>query len=105
MTEAKLLLTPNVVKDLIERLGPIPSVRRLDQPGEPQSATIAHSLSDMERSFRRTLDTLLPRLLDRSLTTEGLSDALLDIGEELRHILYHIHDPKYFDYLLKDIGD
>lgn len=31
-----------------------------------------------------------------------LFDALLDIGEELRHILYHIHDPKFYRYLNGD---
>ena len=32
----------------------------------------------------------------------AIQNALLDIGEELRHILYHIKDPKFFDYLFED---
>ena len=32
----------------------------------------------------------------------AIQNALLDIGEELRRILYHIKDPKFFDYLFED---
>ena len=30
---------------------------------------------------------------------EEILDALLEIGEEFRHILYHINDPKFYKYL------
>jgi SUMO ligase MMS21 Smc5/6 complex component len=100
-----MLLTPEVARVLTERLTRISSVCQFDQPGEPQAATIAHSLSDLEQSFRTTLDTLLPKLLDESLTPEQLNDVLLEIGEELRHVLYHVRDPKFFGYLFADGGD
>jgi hypothetical protein len=102
---AKLkLITPEMTRVLTDRLSCISSVSQLDQPGEPQAATISNSLADLEDSFRTMLDTLLPRLLNESLTPEKLNDALLDVGEELRHVLYHIRDPKYFNYLFDD-GD
>jgi hypothetical protein len=91
--------------DLIDRLSGIPSVKQFDQPGEPQAATLAHSLGDLEQSFRATLDELLPRLLDPQKTPAELNDVLLDIGEELRHVLYHIKDPRFFSYLIDDAGD
>jgi hypothetical protein len=48
------------------------------------------------------LDILFPRLLDESLAPEKLNDVLLAVGEELRHVLYHIRDPKFFSYLFED---
>ena len=36
---------------------------------------------------------------------EELFDVLIDIGEEFRHILYHIHDPKFYKYLEDRDGD
>lgn len=102
MTMPKQLMTPDAAHFLTERLALIKTVSKFDQPGEPQSATLAHSLTDLEKSFRTVTDVLLPRLLDRTVTPEQLNDALLDVGEELRHILYHIRDPKFFGYLFND---
>lgn len=99
MSAPKQIMTPETARVLTERLANIKAVAQFDQPGEPQSATLAHSLTDLEQSFRAVSEVLLPRLLDESATTEQLNDALLDIGEELRHILYHIKDTKFFGYL------
>ena len=38
------------------------------------------------------------------MNSEQLNDVLLDIGEELRHVLYHIRDPKFFSYLYDQEG-
>ncbi len=102
MTRSKLLMTPEAARRLTDRLARLKSVSQFDRPGEPQSATLAHSLTDLEKSFREILEELLPKLLDGSLDSEQLNDVLLDIGEELRHVLYHIKDPKFFDYLIDD---
>jgi hypothetical protein len=97
-------MTPTSVARLIERLSQVPSVSQFDQPGEPQSATLAHSLTDLEESFRAVVEVLLPKLLDNSLSPDQLNNVLLDIGEELRHVLYHIRDPKFFAYLFDREG-
>jgi hypothetical protein len=102
MNRSALIMTPAVALRLADRLSKVNSVSRFDQPGEPQGATLAHSLTDLEQSFREILDMLLPKLLDESLTPDQLNDVLHDIGEELRHVLYHIKDPKFFGYLLED---
>lgn len=104
MTASHSLMTPEVARRLTERLSRLKSVSQFDRPGEPQAATLAHSLTDLEKAFREVLEALLPRLLDESLGPEQLNDVLLDIGEELRHVLYHIRDPKFFDYLIDDEG-
>jgi hypothetical protein len=100
MNSQEKLLTPERVKHLADRLSRIPSVSQFDLPGEPQGGTIAHALSDLEDSFSVVLNDLLPKLLDETKSPDQLDDVLLDIGEELRHILYHIQDTRYFRYLL-----
>ncbi|GAM99124.1 hypothetical protein U91I_02764 [alpha proteobacterium U9-1i] len=43
---------------------------------------------------------MFPKLVgDAKLSDEELADILNDLGEELRHIQYHIGDLRYFDYL------
>lgn len=102
MKKSHRLMTPEVAQRLTERLARIQAVSQFDRPGEPQSATLAHSLTDLEESFRELLETLFPKLLDESLSSEQLNDVLLDIGEELRHVLYHIRDPKFFGYVTEE---
>lgn len=104
MNASRPLMTPEAALRLTERLARVKSVSQFDQPGEPQAATLAHSLTDLEKSFREIVETLLPRLLDESLASDQLNDVLLDIGEELRHVLYHIKDPKFFGYLTDNDG-
>jgi hypothetical protein len=105
MKRSKLLLTPDVARRLLERLNPIGRVSQFDSPGEPQAETLVHSLTDLEKSFREILDVLLPKLLSESLDSDEINDVLLDIGEELRHVLYHIRDPKYFSHVIEDERD
>lgn len=99
MTKRKLLMTTDVGIRLVERLSKIDAVSRFDRRDEPQSATLVHALTDMEKSFREILDTLLPRLVDEAADSDQIEDALLEIGEELRHIHYHLKDPEFFGYL------
>jgi uncharacterized membrane-anchored protein len=89
-------------RKLIERLSAIATVRQFDVAGEPQAATLVHSLTDLEQSFRKILDELLPKLQDKGLSADRLNDVLHDIGEELRHVLYHVQDTKYFGYLINE---
>ena len=104
MAEHQKLLTVARVMELEKRLSQIPEVATFDVQGEPQGHTIAHALRGWEDSFVTFLDELLPRLLTEKASIEDLTDTLHDIGDELRHILYHIHDTKCFGYLLDD-GD
>jgi hypothetical protein len=98
-------MTAEGIGKLTERLKKIGAVSQFDRPEEPQAATLAHSLKDLEKSFREILDTHLPKLLDETIQDDELNDVLLDIGEELRHVLYHIKDPRYFSYLHDDEGE
>jgi hypothetical protein len=102
MNNQQKLLTARAAKDLADRLAKIPSVSQFDLADEPQGSTIAHALSDLEDSFSLVVNELLPKLLDETKSPDELDDVLLDVGEELRHILYHIKDTRYFGYLSDD---
>lgn len=89
------------IKKLAEKLQKYECVYKFDSDDDPEAWRLAHSLSDLEQSFREILNDSLPALQDAD-SEKALYNALLDIGEELRHILYHIKDPRFFSYLFED---
>ena len=88
----------NIV-ELQKKLEKYEFLGKYDKDDKVEADTLAHAFSDLEESFRVFLDELLPRLKEQDLDEEGLNDLLLDIGEEFRHILYHIQDPSFYQYL------
>lgn len=64
-----------------------------------EAGTIAHGLLDIEQSLSVIKHELLPALLSEDISEEKVDDVLFDIGEELRHILYHINDMRYYAYI------
>jgi hypothetical protein len=87
------------LKSLAERLESCDEIRRYDTAGEKQAWTLAHNLIDLEESCRAFVEKLLPRLKSENLSPEQINDLLLEMGEEFRHMLYHIQDPEFFAYL------
>ena len=87
------------LKALAERIDVCQQVTRYDVDGEKQAWTLAHSFLDLEESFRVFLEEQLPRLRDERLSCEEIEEVLLEIGEEFRHILYHVETPKFYAYL------
>lgn len=85
------------VSELIRKLQRYKCVSKFDDD-EIEAERLAHSLSDLEQSFIVILVNLLPKLVEVE-DEEQAHLILLDIGEELRHILYHINDPRFFAYL------
>jgi hypothetical protein len=79
--------------NLRERLASCPVLVRF---GSEEAGTLVHAFSDLEESLRVFLDEQLPKLADPSVQGEQLEDLLLDIREEFRHVLYHLHDPEFF---------
>ena len=105
MSEPTLVLKDQTaVKRLAERLSQCPEVTKYDQGEEKEAGVLAHSFGDLEESFRVFLNEQLPRLVDEQTTAAELCEVLLEIGEEFRHILYHIQDPKFYQYLHRDDG-
>ncbi|HXD30443.1 MAG TPA: hypothetical protein VN643_04985 [Pyrinomonadaceae bacterium] len=76
-----------------------PEVTRYDTAEEDEASTLAHDFADLEESFREILFSLFPQLMNRDVDSAKRYDLLLDIGEEFRHILYHIKNSKFYDHL------
>lgn len=91
-----ILQKKDQIEDLRQRLA---HCRIVAQYGREEPGTLVHAFSDLEESFRKFLAEQLPKLIDPSVQGEQLEDLLLDIQQEFRHILYHIHDPQLFRVL------
>jgi hypothetical protein len=88
-----LLQTKEALAELGDRLSACPMVA---QYGAEEPGALLLAFSDLEGSFRVFLDEQLPKLADPTVQGEALEDLLMDIREEFRHILYHLHDPEFF---------
>ncbi len=87
------------LKQIAERLSLCQQVTRYDTADEKQAWTLAHNFLDLAESFRTFLNQQLPKVKDESLSCEQLNELLLEIGEEFRHILYHLRDAEFYGYL------
>jgi hypothetical protein len=76
-----------------------PEIARHDEGDTKEAWTVAHSLLALEQSFDKVTRELLPKLEYGELGPDDVSDVLYALGEEFRHILYDIGDPKFFRYL------
>lgn len=84
------------IRDLIERLSACPLIARY---GQDEAGTLAKAFVDFEEAFRKFLEEYLPKLANPSVKGDELEDLLLDIREEFRHVLYHLHDPLFLRIL------
>lgn len=98
----KVLKTTEDVTSLIEKLKNIQHVSKFDDDFESEGERLGVSFHDMQNSFNKITQTLLPQLIAEE-GEDSIYKILLDIGEELRHIQYHFHDMKFYRYL--DEGD
>ncbi|MBS1769574.1 MAG: hypothetical protein JSS77_07920 [Acidobacteria bacterium] len=86
------------VKNLAETLSRLDIITQYDSPDHSEAWTIAISLTDLSDSFKAVNDTLLPRLRMASGSVE-INAILLEIADEFRHILFHIHAMKFYQSL------
>lgn len=90
-----------------KRLGEILSkyefINKYDANEAKEAWTLAHAFIDLDESFNKFSNETLPKLFDENLSEKEIQELLIDIGEELRHILYHIKDPKFYDYLKEEL--
>ena len=75
-------------------------VASFDSKSEPGGWRIAYSLSEIEKSCLALYNKLLPKL-KKTDKQKDIEKILHEIGEELRHLLYHIEDSKYYAYLFE----
>jgi hypothetical protein len=93
MTNKAIFQNSGLLDDLRGRLAECSLV---SQYGPEEAGTLVHAFTDLEESMRTFLSDQLPRLIDPTLKSEALEDVLMDVREEFRHILYHLHDPQFF---------
>lgn len=86
-------------KNIKEILNQSDKVKSYDSKEETESDILAHSLLDIEESCNKITNVLLPKLHDSNINQNDIDDILLDLGEELKHIIYHAKTPKYYAYL------
>ncbi len=87
------------VRRLAERLSALPQVNRYSDNEHDEAWTLAHAVEDLEESFHMLMAEKFPRLTQDDLSDDELYDLLLEVGEEFRHIRYHLRDPRFFRYL------
>jgi hypothetical protein len=90
------------VKQLAAHLQSIPRLAAaigLEDVAE-DSWAIAVGLKDIHQASQRIVVGLLPALLAAPPASPEAERLLQAIGEEYRHILYHITTTRYFSYLI-----
>jgi hypothetical protein len=84
---------------LESQLRSVSKLQALSDSDHDEVVTVAHGLLDIEEATN-AFSELVGRAVELDTMTEDQIDAwLADIGEELRHILYHIGDMRYYEYL------
>jgi hypothetical protein len=99
MVNKLVLGDPSEVVRLATALDSLLSMRKFRQDGEPAGWNIAHGLADIEQSCKAIVDERLPALLAAAGNPVECQEVLLQIGEDLRHILYHTRDIRFFRYI------
>ena len=67
--------------------------------GDEEVWGLANGFIDLQKSFTLILEDLFPKLLDSELSPEDLENVLFDIGEEFRHVAYHLGRSDFYSYL------
>ena len=102
---SRILEDMDAVKALAARLQPLSvvadAVRRRGQGSAQEEAwQVATALADIEESSHRLFERIIPEFLKADPGSSRALELLTDIGEEYRHILYHIRDSVLFDHIL-----
>ena len=90
---------PEDIDILADRFAVLKEVSQFDKDDEPAAWNIAYNFSELEGSFRKFVELHLPKLNSDDLSQDEIYEVLLDIGEEFRHILYHLRDAPFYGYI------
>jgi hypothetical protein len=99
---ANPLSSTAAVKALAARLERCPQIASLNDEDHNEAWTLAQSLSDLAASSAAYLK-VLPTLVDERLEGNELVQRLIDVVNELQHMLYHLEDPRFFRQLLEPL--
>lgn len=86
--------------NLYQKFKEMPNVSRIEST-EDEAFILSLSLVDIENSAKEII-SLIKKIEKSTSTTDENIETLAEIGEELRHIIYHVSDCKYYDYIMLD---
>lgn len=95
----RIIKTSKDLTSFADQLSKCPQVTRYDTPDRKEAWELTHSFADLESSFRTFLEDQLPRLAEPNLEPQEVHGLLMEIGEQLNHIRYHIQQPRFYKYL------
>jgi hypothetical protein len=93
-----MLQTTDDLKEPAEKLSHLDFVSQYDDDENREAWTIAFALAEICESLTNINGQFLPRLIAVK-EPEAHKETLFDIGDELKHILYHIRDMRFYAYL------
>lgn len=85
------------IRTLVEVLAQSPRVARFDSENFVEADALANAIVDMEKTFKVLIADVFPKLLASIGSAEATDEALWEMRDNLRHIVYHIKDCKTFD--------
>jgi len=86
--------------ELARRLSDVRSITEFDGGEHKEAWALAHALHEFE-STSQAMQELVAKLRSPGISDDEIKDILLDIGEELREILWHVNHLGFYDYLVE----
>ena len=91
----------NKLQAITKNLEKSEKVTKYSTPVENQADTLANAFIDIEESMVTIIREQIPKLYLHNLNSSEVDELLSAIGEEFRHILYHINDTKLYNHLME----
>jgi hypothetical protein len=98
----KTLDSDEAVRSLAQRLAELESVRQHDSEEGPEGERLAASLAHIEEACEAFLNRL-PVLAREGITSEQRWGILHDIGEDIRHLVWHLHNTAYYEHVVQAV--
>jgi predicted short-subunit dehydrogenase-like oxidoreductase (DUF2520 family) len=99
MKSKYLFQEPEEINRLAEIIAHSNDLSKFDKENEPTAWNLAYTFSELEGTIRKILDQYLTKLNSDDLQPAEVYELLLEIGEEFRHILYHLRDAPFYSYI------
>jgi hypothetical protein len=83
------------IRTLSQKLERIPRVQKLKLGDEPGGWRLAYAIVEIDESARRVTSNLIKRVQEAE-KLEEIEQALHDLDDELKHLVYHLRDSGFF---------
>lgn len=89
------MIDPSLLAKILSTSGELNGYSGVDGPIEKE---VAYDLCEIIESMNLVINTEWPRVL--SGTPKDAGEALFEIRENLRHIVYHVKNSEYFNLIV-----